>query len=810
MKEQSVSIPWRWAALMLIAFVSLAVAVAAKGAPTAPPPDLTWSTQCVDCPRYFDWNGDRSLRLDADGHPHLVYGGDHLYYAWYDGAAWHSETADDSPHVGFYASLALDSVGTPHIAYLGSGIKYAYRTPSGWISETVDDLGVGFETLSFAVDAVGNPHIAYSTSRDGNQVKYAHRVEGHWLTQTVSAGGWLPSLALDASGVPHISYTGDDNNLYYARWTGSVWAIQVVDVSRQVWQNKIAIDRSGAPHIVFRADDRGLVYVHRTGSTWISQTIYSEPATDISLALDQADVPHVTFVVSDAELKYANAKAGYWVAQTVDRAWWSSLVLDSSGNPRISYQWDNNLKYAQWTGSSWNIKVLDHSGRVWSSVSLALDGEGAPQLSYLYDWPYGLRYARWTGNVWAIQDVASDLGWDNGSTSLALDRSGKPHIAYSDETEIYHADWTGSAWTTQTIITQYPPTGSENLQVSLALDSADRPQIVSGSFGCLKGYCVYGVERARWTGESWAIEEIGHGAGMLFGIAFALDGDDQPHVSYAANGDLHYTHWIGSAWITQTVDSGNCSASSIALDSHGNPRISYYCGGSLRYARWTGSAWITETVDNAGNVGQYNSLALDRFGNPRIAYYEATNGDLRYAEGSSGGWVTRTLDRYGDVGQYASLVLDRVGNPHIGYMDGGSYDLKYMSAIPTIPFSLTPDHAAAIEPGGQAIYTHTLQNVGNISDTFQLTWGSSQNWATVSGAVVSGTIALPGTVTLWPGQSAVLTVTVNVPADSAVVGMADTTLVTATSTISPTLFQRATDLTFAPRAQVYLPIVWRN
>jgi len=38
-----------------------------------------WLVECVDCPKYFSNMTDRSLRLDAAGHPHIAYGGDHLY-----------------------------------------------------------------------------------------------------------------------------------------------------------------------------------------------------------------------------------------------------------------------------------------------------------------------------------------------------------------------------------------------------------------------------------------------------------------------------------------------------------------------------------------------------------------------------------------------------------------------------------------------------------------------------------------------------------------------------------------------------------
>jgi hypothetical protein len=74
------------------------------------------------------------------------------------------------------------------------------------------------------------------------------------------------------------------------------------------------------------------------------------------------------------------------------------------------------------------------------------------------------------------------------------------------------------------------------------------------------------------------------------------------------------------------------------------------------------------------------------------------------------------------------------------------------------------------------IYTHTLLNTGNLTDTYQLTWSSTQPWSTV-------TAVTP--ITLTSGQYSFVTVTVNVPSGSGVVGQHDTTLITATSRTTP-------------------------
>ncbi len=115
-------------------------------------------------------------------------------------------------------------------------------------------------------------------------------------------------------------------------------------------------------------------------------------------------------------------------------------------------------------------------------------------------------------------------------------------------------------------------------------------------------------------------------------------------------------------------------------------------------------------------------------------------------------------------------------------------------------FSFTPNHGSFVDPGAQVIYTHTLMNTGSLSDTYQLSWSRTQLWTSVSPTMP---------ITLTSGQTSVVTVTVNVPNDRSVIGQYDTTMITATSSLSPTLSTVVTDITLVPRAKVFLPVILR-
>jgi len=100
----------------------------------------------------------------------------------------------------------------------------------------------------------------------------------------------------------------------------------------------------------------------------------------------------------------------------------------------------------------WDIQTVDSEGFVGSYSSMALDSSGNPHISYRDNTNKALKYARWNGNTWEIQTVDGDWG-GSGGASMALDSSGNPHISYYDAADLAlkYARWTGSSWDIQTV-----------------------------------------------------------------------------------------------------------------------------------------------------------------------------------------------------------------------------------------------------------------------------------------------------------------------------------------------------------------------
>jgi hypothetical protein len=131
-----------------------------------------------------------------------------------------------------------------------------------------------------------------------------------------------------------------------------------------------------------------------------------------------------------------------------------------------------------------------------------------------------------------------------------------------------------------------------------------------------------------------------------------------------------------------------------------------------------------------------------------------------------------------------------------------------ITATPVRAFTFEPDRVSAQEPGATVLYTHTLRNTGNISDTYDIAWTSSQGWATVNVTRDGGTVALP--VTLFPNGIVLAEVRVTVPSTTLIRGLVDRTVVTATSLLEAGLRDSVTDVTMGPRACVFLPQVMRR
>jgi hypothetical protein len=402
--------------------------------------------------------------------------------------------------------------------------------------------------------------------RDEMKVKTANGTVQSWLVDTQTPGSQELVLHYETSKpvpetVPSTRYT-----LSFTVADGE-WKIVTLDKAKDsaaVGQyNSLALDRAGNPRISYYDAANGRIgYAVRTDNKWILENVaHSDGTYATSLALDAKGNPAVSFGdgYHYGNLMYANRTGSGWSVEKVDNGGnlgnvghYSSLVIDSSGRPHITYNDGNhfaNLMYAVKNGTSWSISKVDTSGAV------------------------------------------GDTGYDS---SLVLDPAGRPYIAYRDGK--YYANLMvakqndAGNWEITKVDNGGSATGNTGYDPSVALDLAQNPHV--SYYDKSNGDLRY----ASWNGTSWIAETVEETGDVGQQSSLAIGTNGQPFISYydVSHKELHLATRSPGAlqWVIRTVDNdGDVGQySSIALDPSGHPCISYYdaANNALKFAGWSG------------------------------------------------------------------------------------------------------------------------------------------------------------------------------------------------------------------------------
>ena len=299
---------------------------------------------------------------------------------------------------------------------------------------------------------------------------------------------------------------------------------------------------------------------------------------------------------------------------------------------------------------TWNITQIDNNTEF---SSIAIDASGYPHIAYYQNYVSGnnpsLKYAYEDKNGWHIQTIESTASGSGYYVSLVLDSKGNPHLVYEDifgdgnPYTLRYAYYNGTTWQFTNLTTSYP---------------------------------------GNTRGDNTVFCNL-----VLY--------QDQPRISFynETSGDIVYMYQNGTNWVSENAAKDGGYYNSLAIDSSGNPEISYYSispssgFGSLRYAKRSSSGtWQVQIVDNsADNVGQWNSIDIDSNDNPYISYIY-NDGSLRYASWNGTQWNTDENVSSSVPSPYlisslpstdCKLILDQSNSPLIAYEDVVSTDLEY-------------------------------------------------------------------------------------------------------------------------------------
>ena len=323
-----------------------------------------------------------------------------------------------------------------------------------------------------------------------------------------------------------------------------------------------------------------------------------------------------------------------WQVQVVDgdgdAGRHSSLAIATNGTVYALYH-DNGgavLRLATLRGGAWSFEAVAGPGYFEGDTTLVLDWRGDLHISYYDAVTTQVRYGRRaaSGGPWNLTDV--DFGYVDGFNRLAVDRFGIAHVAYSlNNGTLRYAHLSGSFWIRENvdssvILARY---------VSLAVDRDGRPHIA-----------YYGNGQLRYASKpdvAWILETVDPRDYVAVSVQIALDSTGRPHFAYydsIAEAARYATRSL-SGWALSVIDpSGDAGRGvSLVVGRDDRPRVAYYARipADLLYAERVNDTWDVQTVDDVGVVGWEPSLALAPNGTPHVLYYDWTLGALRHAVG---------------------------------------------------------------------------------------------------------------------------------------------------------------------------------
>ena len=601
----------------------------------------TWYTETIDAPRNFDLYPGGSIAVDANGNPHVVYGQDHLYHAYYDGNNWQYETVDSQPETGLFSSIAIDSNGHIHISYLDSvnlSLKYATNASGSWNTETVDNNGfVGLSNI-LVIDPDNHVHISYF-DYDNKALKYTTNTSGYWVIETVNSN------------------------------VSSIISASIGMIS----------DPTGHIHLCYNSDN-GLEYTTNVSGLWSSEMVNSGGSCP-AITLDSTGHVHISY--SKSGLQYATNASGSWATESVDgNGSQSAIAMNSTGDIHISYWADGALKYANKTSGTWIFKTIENGGY---AVSMAMDAAGALHIIH-YDREREIWLVKYTTNIYGLWTTTPVDSPDKVSTfpsSGAIDANDKMHVVYSRTNSLWYATNRFGSWAPELVdgtIHLGSPKSVSIASASIAIDSSRHAHI--SYFNTLTGSLLYATN----VSGSWAVEEVATGGYEWGHTSICIDPNNNVNIVFydKTNSQLKYAKKESGSWLIDIVDSNGSVGyyNSIAADTNGHIHIAYnedIYNDNLKYATNVSGSWVTVIVDGNGDVGTYNSIALDSENHVHISYMDFNNfdADLKYATNLSGNWVVSDVDTGGYVGQFSSIAVNSNHDVHIAYADRSTKALKY-------------------------------------------------------------------------------------------------------------------------------------
>ncbi|MFN0151738.1 MAG: hypothetical protein ACKVU1_13640 [bacterium] len=679
-----------------------------------------------------------SLHVDDAGDAHIAWGGGSgpnmsLRHHVVSGSAVTKETVESNGGAvnGRYPSIHAAADGTIRIAYyrdsaVGKGVRLATKSAGAWSFCYVDS---GFTSTfggGLAVDGAGTPHVAFER---GAGVGVFHAVLGtppappaipDATIETVAGGpndaGKISSMIVDASGLPHVLFFNQTiSRLFYGTRTVEGWLSLALP---STWvangeTSAIVLDAAGDPHILFQRN--GTLYLgEREGGAW-SRSVVDAGVHGSSgdLALDAQGNDVVVYnKATSGSLYHAKRVAGVFTRTQVDSVLFGagqsshpSIAIDGAGVMHVSFlRWDDATpdvyvaSGATPAALSSGMQLVDRAGASPPGrTSIALDPSGAPQIAYL-----GLDGRPWhaieDGGEWRRTLIEASSGAAE-FVSLAINSQGLPVVAFRKTSgggaglRVGMLDDFDGIWSTRAIDCA-PGAGAF---AAAALDTNDdlHATYYDANLRDLR-YATDAITPAPppTFAFDFATEVV---AGAVSGAGadadMVLDAAGAPHVAFRSESasQLVYAKKAAGAWIVENVSVPNPPVGpniSLALDANNRPHILYHQDGgeTIRIMRRSATSWQSSTPIAFNCDSLSSDLAIDAMGRDVLVFSDASDGSLYSATGMANNFTTNLVEANALPGPtFPSVVIDDSNTTHFSFLKRGAagIDLYYAKGLQT-------------------------------------------------------------------------------------------------------------------------------
>lgn len=304
-----------------------------------------------------------------------------------------------------------------------------------------------------------------------------------------TANPYHPSVIIDTGGTPHAVYSvATTLALRYARRQGAVWTWSEINAAGK--SPSLAVDSAGGLHVVFSAAT-GLRYGYkaRTAPNWSFEEVRAGANIGLSssLAVDRSGVPHLLYHNATTDELWYSQKTTGWVHELVrtSAGQGCDVTVDNAGTPHVSfYSSVNNVMYGKRTAANtWAVELATSPAPLavplLGGTSIARDRDGKTHIAYSDS------YNDWFGTYYRLAVVSNIGGWADSIVDDTVDTGARPSLAVDPFDGLHVAYQTMSSTPALRYASRAPKTSTWSLSPQPAATRGYEPSIAIAPTGDL-------------------------------------------------------------------------------------------------------------------------------------------------------------------------------------------------------------------------------------------------------------------------------------------------------------------------------------